>query len=81
MKKLVNVVLAPQDSGVLFSLSSPEQEIGEGVRLSTGGAFKIIEEDSYNELIRGHGTNGREGTIIYVSKKEYEELKKQNKID
>jgi len=89
MKKLVNVMLAPNDTGVLFSLSSPGQDIREGGRIATNGVREIIEKDSYSEiergsyseLMRGDGLNEREGVIIYASKKEYEELKKQGRVD
>ena len=73
MKKLVEVILAPNDFGVLFDLN--------GERISNNGAFKIIENNSYYELMRGNGAEERGGVIVYLSKKEYEELKKQKKID
>lgn len=81
MKKLVEVILAPNDSGVLFSLNSPEQKIGVGGRLSSSEAFKIIEDDSYSELMRGDGVKEREGVIAYIAKTKYEELKKKGEID
>jgi len=70
MKKLVGVVLAPNDFGVLFSL--------EGMRLSADGMNHIIERDCYSELMR---RRENEGVLVYVPKKEYEELRKQGKVD
>jgi len=75
MKKLVEVILAPNDFGVLFNLNG-ERISNNGV--INNGAINIIEKDSYSELMRG---NVREGVIIYATKEEYAELKKQNKID
>jgi len=76
MKKLVDVALAVNDSGVLFSL-------GESVsgRLDTSGVISIIQKDSYSELMRGNGETEREGVIAYMSKAKYEELKKKGEID
>jgi hypothetical protein len=76
MKKLVKVVLAHNDTGVLFSLD--ESVSG---RLDANGAFSIIEQDSYSELMRGDGVNGREGVIAYIPNTKYEELKKKGEID
>jgi hypothetical protein len=70
MKKLIGVILAPNDFGVLFDLN--------GERISNNGIIHVVEKDSYSELMRG---NEREGVLVYMSKKEYEELKKQKKID
>jgi len=70
MKKLGEVILAPNDFGVLFSL--------ERMRVSVEGMNHIIERDCYSELMRGREN---EGVLVYIPKKEYEELKKQGKVD
>ncbi len=76
MKKLVKVALAPNDIGILFSL---EEAIGG--RLDANGAFKVIEQDAYSELIRGDGANEREGYIAYIPKAKYDELRRKGEID
>ena len=73
MKKLVEVILAPQDTGVLFNSNNG--------RMSNSGIINLIEKDCYSELMRGDGANEREGVIIYATKKEYEEFQKQKRID
>lgn len=73
MKKLMEVALAPNDIGVLFSLN--------GGRIATGAESRIIERDSYDELMRGDAVNGRKGYIIIATEEEYEELRKQKRID
>ncbi len=73
MKKLVEVVLAPNDSGVLFSL--------DGARLATGTEGKIIGEDSYTELMKGDAVNGRKGYILIATEEDYQKLKKEGRVD
>ncbi len=85
----MGVVLASNDSGVLFFL---EESLGG--RLSANGAFDIIKKDSYQELMRkkiendsytelmgGDAIKGRKGYIIIATEEEYEQLKKERRVD
>lgn len=76
MKKLVKVALAPQDTDVLFSL---ENSVSGNLDLNS--AIKVIQKDSYNELMHGDALKGREGVIVYMSKEEYDSYKEKGKID
>jgi len=76
MGKLVEVMLAPNDFGVLFSLN--------GARISEKGAINLIENGCTAYLIResikreGKAING---VLVVVPESVYEHYKKEGKID
>ena len=66
MKESLEVLSAPYSS-VLFSSG--------GSRVSNNGAWRMIKEDCTLYLIR----NAR-GTLVYMTKEEYEKLRKEGRI-
>ena len=76
MKKLVEITLAPNDSGVLFSL--------DGARLSEKGAISLIENGCTAYLIResikeeGKAVNG---VLVIMPEDKYEQYKKEGRVD
>ena len=67
MKKVLEITLAPNDSGVLFSL--------DGRRISNDGAVRLIERGCIAYLMKE-----REGVLVYMPKSAYEELEKQKRV-